>query len=115
MKQTSGMMLYYKDLRNIRTHLTVEEAGQLFFAICDYGMDNREFSSDNSLLDLAFGLLKDAIDRDRESYQKRCERNRKNVESRWNKEVTPTAESAKTDVLYDDTAHLAKVLKLDVG
>ena len=67
--------------------LTDEEAGQLIKAIFEYEDTGQTVTLDRSL-QIAFLPIKNVLDRNKEKYEKVVERNKKNIEKRWNKEDT---------------------------
>lgn len=76
--------LVYYDNEVVVLRLPDEEAGKLFKSLFPYGKDAIKPDFDNSpALAMAFDILSMAIDRDREKYVKRCEKNRENIKKRW--------------------------------
>lgn len=79
--------ILYLEQKQIFEMLTNEEAGQLIKAIFEYEDTGQTVSLDKSL-QIAFIPIKSALDRNKEKYEKVIERNKKNIEKRWNKENT---------------------------
>ena len=79
--------ILYLDQQEIFKMLTDEEAGQLIKAIFEYENTGKIISLEKSL-QIAFIPIKSALDRNKEKYNKVVERNKKNIEKRWNKENT---------------------------
>lgn len=78
--------LVYYDNEVVVVRLSDEEAGKLFKSLFPYGRE--EIKPDfekNPALAMAFDILSMAIDRDKERYVNRCEKNRENVKKRWDK------------------------------
>ena len=79
--------ILYLEQKQIFEMLTDEEAGQLIKAIFEYEDTGQLISLDKSL-QIAFIPIRSALDRNKEKYEKVVERNKKNIEKRWNKENT---------------------------
>lgn len=79
--------ILYLDQKEIFGMLEDEEAGQLIKAIFEYEETGQMPKLDKSLR-IAFIPIKNALDRNKEKYQKVIERNKQNIEKRWNKENT---------------------------
>lgn len=69
------MYLDYEEQFNI---MTDEQIGQLMRAIIKYEKTG-EVPSLDGVLKMAFSFIKTQLDRDREKYQARCEKNRENA------------------------------------
>jgi len=74
--------LVYADLADTLEELSDEEAGVLFKAMMTYFVDGSEPKLPRALR-FAFLPVRHQMDRDREKYDRRCERNRENVRKRW--------------------------------
>ena len=79
--------ILYLDQKEIFGMLEDEEAGQLIKAIFEYEETGQMPKLDKSLR-IAFIPIKNSLDRNKEKYQKVIERNKQNIEKRWNKENT---------------------------
>lgn len=79
--------ILYLEQKQIFEMLTDEEAGQLIKAIFEYEDTGQTVTLDRSL-QIAFLPIKNVLDRNKEKYEKVVERNKKNIEKRWNKEYT---------------------------
>lgn len=79
--------ILYLEQKQIFEMLTDEEAGQLIKAIFEYEDTGQLISLDKSL-QIAFIPIRSALDRNKEKYEKVVERNKKNIEKRWQKENT---------------------------
>lgn len=79
--------ILYLEQKQIFEMLTDEEAGQLIKAIFEYEDTGQTVTLDRSL-QIAFLPIKNILDRNKEKYEKVVERNKKNIEKRWNKEDT---------------------------
>lgn len=69
------MYLDYEDQFNI---MTDEQIGQLMRAIIKYEKTG-EVPNLDGMLKMAFSFIKTQLDRDREKYEARCEKNRENA------------------------------------
>lgn len=89
--------LVYYDNEVVVLRLTDDEAGRLFKSLFPYGKESIKPDFEESpALAMAFDILSMAIDRDKEKYVKRCEKNRENIGKRWAK----TGKQSNTN-LYD--------------
>lgn len=78
--------LVYYDNEVIVIRLQDEEAGRLFKSLFPYGREEiKPDFKNNPALAMAFDIFSMAIDRDKEKYVKRCEKNRENIGKRWAK------------------------------
>lgn len=82
-------MVFY-DNEVIVYRLTDDEAGKLFKSLFPFAKERikPDFIQNNSALAMAFDIISLAIERNDEKYIEKCEKNRKNIEKRWNKENT---------------------------
>lgn len=69
--------LIYLDYEEQFNLLTDEQIGQLMRAIMKYEKTKEEPQLDG-MLKMAFSFIKTQLDRDREKYEEKCERNRQN-------------------------------------
>lgn len=84
MAKQPGVMLYF-EIRPCLARLTMDEQGQLFRAILDYGECGIE-PDFKYMLGIAWDFIKPRLDRDKEHYEEVCEKRRQAILSRWNKE-----------------------------
>lgn len=81
MQNKDGFLLY-TDQITIFNKLTDEQAGKLIKAIYEYEaigkIPNLDFG-----LDMAFTSIKIVLDKNREKYQKKCQKNKENADKRW--------------------------------
>lgn len=70
--------LIYLDYEEQFNLLTDEQIGQLMRAIIKYEK-TREIPQLNGIVKIAFSFIKTQLDRDREKYEARCEKNRENA------------------------------------
>jgi len=79
-----GIMLYF-DIRPCLARLTMDQQGQLFNAILNYGEFGVEPDFDY-MLGVAWDFIKPRLDRDRERYEKICTARSQAAMTRWHKE-----------------------------
>lgn len=91
--------ILYLEQKQIFEMLTDEEAGQLIKAIFEYE-DTGQIVSLDRQLQIAFLPIKNVLDRNKEKYEKVIERNKKNIEKRWNKKDTKNT-TGKTGIPKD--------------
>ena len=76
----------YNDWCSLLSAFSNEEKGVLLTAIFDYHCNGVLFESENAALQGIFNFMKSRFDADQEKYEKRCEQNRSNINSRYKKE-----------------------------
>lgn len=79
--------ILYLEQKEIFETLSDNEAGKLIKAIFEYESTGQSPKLSKTL-NLVFIPIKNALDRNKEKYQKVVERNKKNIRKRWNKENT---------------------------
>ena len=84
MKVKKSFVLYH-DFRNWFSLLTDEELGRLIRAIFDYEMNKTLPENLTEKEQIAFLMVRDTLDRDREKYERVCNRNKENARVRWEK------------------------------
>ncbi len=112
MANIPGFMLYHDQLLPFISRMTVEEAGIFLISIYNYSCYGEEYEG-QGLPAVAFDIARLSIDRDREKYQRRCEQNKKNAESRWGFQGNrdkPDARPSFTD-LGTETDRLLRILR----
>lgn len=85
MGKQPGVMLYF-DIRPCLARLTMDEQGQLFRAILDYGEDGIEPDFD-FMLGVAWDFIKPRLERDRERYAERVRQCEEAARRRWEKQA----------------------------
>jgi len=81
MAKQPGVMLYF-EIRPCLERLSMDQQGQLFRAILDYGEWGVE-PDFQYMLGIAWDFIKPRLDRDREHYEEVCEKRRQAILSRW--------------------------------
>lgn len=102
------------DLSNMEAfkELTDIQLGELMMAVFAYASDGTMLSEDaDQAVRVAFAFLKADVDAERDSYKRRCERNKENARKRWAKRnksksahKTSTPKDAASPVLQEKTA-----------
>lgn len=77
-----GFLLYNDDVDLFR-QLTNTERGRLIMALFEYFIDGTVASGLDGMTNVVFTVLKRNIDRDRDKYQRACERRRESQRKRW--------------------------------
>lgn len=86
--------LIYLDYNEQFKLLSDEELGKLIRVIMQYEKTGEEPSLDG-VLKMAFSFIKTQLDRDREKYEKKCEKNKENARKRWEEKNTNAYERIK--------------------
>lgn len=73
----------YADTKNLVEKLNNEQAGILFKAIFAF-VSQTEIPEMDGITEMAFSIISNYLERDIAKYEKRCERNRQNINKRWN-------------------------------
>ncbi len=84
-KRPPGVMLYFTEMRPIFALLTAEERGELLLKIFDYAEYGQEPVLDNRL-SAAWPFVRKQIDLDAAAYQEKCDRAKKAIQARWQRE-----------------------------
>ena len=79
--------LIYLDYEEQFNLLSNEEIGILIRAIIEYEK-TKQVPKLEGAVKMAFSFIKAQLDRDREKYNKKCEKNKENIGKRWNKKNT---------------------------
>lgn len=79
--------ILYLEQKDIFNMLEDKEAGKLIKAIFEY-VETGQIPSLDKSLKIAFIPIKNVLDRNKEKYERVIERNKKNIEKRWNKNNT---------------------------
>lgn len=84
-KRPPGVMLYYAKIRPILALLDNDERGRLLMAVLDYGETHFPPNLDGRLA-AVWPFVQEMIDKDIESYKKKCEKAAKAIQARWARE-----------------------------
>lgn len=86
-KRPPGVMLYFDRMRPVFALLSAEERGELVMKILDYGEFDREpdFVPGDHLESL-WPSVRKTIDRDADTYRRKCEQRQKAAQARWERE-----------------------------
>ena len=74
--------LVYGDIQEVVKRLSDEEAGQLLKGMLGYFVDGKD-PKFSGVLEFVFIPIKQQMDRDKEKYDAKCEKNRKNIKEYW--------------------------------
>jgi hypothetical protein len=96
-----SFILYLDQYEPIQS-LTDKQKGILFDALFVY-QSGKEPVLKDQVIKMAFGFFKQTFERDRAKYLKRCEKNRENINKRWNKEDTNVYERIRTNTKHTDS------------
>lgn len=99
MQNKDGFLLYTSQI-GIFDKLTDEQAGKLIKAIYRYEATLENPNLDFGL-DMAFTSIKIVLDKNREKYQKKCQKNKENADKRW-KNSANACEEMQTHANYAD-------------
>lgn len=94
MKAKPKNILLYLDSLPALEQLSPENCGRVVVALLRYARDGEEASGLEETESLMFSILKSQVDRDREKYQKRCEKNREIAQRRENEKKSRQKEPA---------------------
>lgn len=83
-KKPDGFVLYPEHVRVTRL-LADDERGRLLLAIAEYADTSCVPHGESDAFMTCFELMRGGIDRQREKYAAACERNKRNIERRWEK------------------------------
>lgn len=84
-KRPPGVMLYFTEMRPIFALLTAEERGELLLKIFDYAEFGVEPVLDDRLA-AVWPFIRKRIDLDAAAYQEKCDRAKKAIRTRWDRE-----------------------------
>ena len=82
-KEQKGFVVY-GDIKETADELTDEQLGQLFRGMIDYFVQG-ECPRFTDSLKFAFIPIKQQMDRDKEKYDSKCEKNRESIQNYWDK------------------------------
>lgn len=96
-----GVLMYYDLLEQLKD-FTDEQFGKVVRAIIKYDKDGIEPRINDSQIKLAFNILKPTIDRNKQEYQDKCNKNRENINKRWNKQNTNEYDGIRMNTKHTD-------------
>lgn len=77
--------IVYGDIKAVIDEMTDEQVAQLFRGMVDYFTEGKA-PKFTGVLKFVWITVQQQMDRDTEKYQKKCEKNRENVQKRWERE-----------------------------
>ena len=78
-----GFIFHYENIEDIED-MTLEEKGAILDAMIAYSKVGTEADFDDRAMKAAWKPIRRRIDKDAEAYEARCEKNRENIQKRWN-------------------------------
>ena len=78
-----GFIFHYENIEDIED-MTLEEKGAILDAMIAYSKDGTEADFDDRAMKAAWKPIRRRIDKDADAYEARCEKNRENIQKRWN-------------------------------
>lgn len=97
----NGVIMYYDLLEQLKD-FSDAQFGKLTRALLQYDKDGYITEFNDMQLKLAFQMLKPTIDRNKEDYLYKCEKNRENVLKRWGKHHTNEYDGIRTNTIDTD-------------
>ncbi len=102
MAKDKTSFLLYCDIIHTIERLTDAQAGELFKHILRY-VNDKDPISENTILNIAFEPIKQNLKRDLKKYSNICEKNRENINKRWNKKDTTVYDRIRSDTKHTDS------------
>lgn len=96
-----GVLMYYDLLEQLKD-FNDEQFGKVVRVMIKYDKDGIEPNIEDAQIKLAFNILKPTIDRNKQEYQYKCDRNRENINKRWNRQDTNEYDGIRTNTNYTD-------------
>ena len=93
--------MYYDLLEQLKD-FNDEQFGKVVRVMIKYDKDGIEPNIEDVQIKLAFNILKPTIDRNKQEYQYKCDRNRENINKRWNRQDTNEYDGIRTNTNYTD-------------
>ena len=75
--------VFYKDWWDVLQELPKEQRLESYEAICNYAFGS--ITPDDAIVKAITGLMRSAIDRDKQKFEDKCAKNRANILQRWGK------------------------------
>lgn len=89
-KAKDSFIVFYEWEEDLRG-LSDEQMGQLFRAVFAYEKRGEAYTGGDPHIEMAMSFIQRALDRNRERYEKTCERNRRNIAKRWGNNTQNTS------------------------
>lgn len=96
-----GVVMYYDLLEQLKD-FTDEQFGKITRAMIKYDRDGIEPQFNDIEIRLAFNILKPTIDRNKQEYKEKCDKNRENINKRWKKQDTNEYDCIRMNTNYTD-------------
>ena len=104
----NSFVLYYEFKESIEL-LSDEQAGKLFKSLFDYETENKEPDFTDIAMKIVFSTIRNSLDRNKEKYEKTCQRNKVVARKRWEKVKETKTES--TVGIPKSTTGIPKITK----
>ena len=91
-----GVIMFY-DLLEQLEDFTDEQFGIITRAIIKYDRDNVVPEFTDASVKIAFKIIKPILDKNKQEYESKCEKNRENIKKRWGKEDTNVYDCIRTN------------------
>ena len=95
--------ILYNDQVEIFRELSPEQAGYLIKHIYDYSLGIETTSFQDPSIKIAFIIIRGQMDRDFEKYKQKCEKNRQNINKRYEGKATTVYDRIQTSTKATDT------------
>ena len=108
-KERKSFIVYYTTYETLKDFKDAE-LGKIFRAMCEYDMSGKEITLPKHL-QIAFNFIKAHLDADKKKYKEKCEKNKQNIEKRWEERIrTNTNEYER---IRNDTKHTYNDIDID--
>ena len=94
--------ILYNDQIEIFKELSPEQAGHLIKHVYDYSSGIETTSFQDPSIKIAFIMIKGQMDRDSEKYTQKCEKNRQNINKRYEGKTTTVYDRIRPDTNHTD-------------
>ncbi len=102
-KSNKKSFILYYDNQHFFEMLENSQAGQLIKDIYNYEINNIIPNyEDDKLLQMAFMSIQLCLDRDKEKYNNKCEKNRENIQKRWKSNTENTNSNSSKPGIQED-------------
>lgn len=101
MASKKGVVMYYDILEQLED-FSDEQFGKITRAIINYDKTGDIPEFEDFSMKVAFKMLKPILDRNKQEYEELCEKNRQNVQKRWQKQNTTVYECIPNDTKHTD-------------
>lgn len=100
-KERKSFIVYYSIYESLKDFKDAE-LGKIFRAMCEYDMSGKEIPLPKTL-QIAFSFIKSQLEADKQKYKAKCEKNKQNIEKRWEEKIRTNTNVYET--IRNDTKH----------